>query len=548
VNPGLALLALRLARGRVRQVGRRMRTLRGAIGVGGTALFLLAFAALQVWRAMDPGLRGGTPSPAMLRTLVPALVTVLTLIAAVSERGLYFSPAEIGFLFPAPVGRRELLLYNLVTRLGVQVLSGLWVSVYTVFYAPLPAAGFAAVMLAFVFMYVAAQALVLGATAVESYLSPPVRRLLRTALIAGVLLIVASAAMSAAPGSTGQRFRVVLESPAVRAASVVARPFGELFAAASGGAALLWGLGSVGLIGIAAALVLSFDVAFTERSLAVSRRTQQRLSRMLSTRGDGEGAVAGPPPRFRVSAPRFPLPGRAGPLAWRQVTELLRTPRALVSPLVFGAVWLVAMFGGIHASDGDPEAMQTSVLTTALLMPVIFGNPLPFDFRRDLDRMAFLRSLPLRPSAVAVGQIFPAALCFAVFEVLVLLGASALTGAVPAGWIVAAVVLALPVAWCTAALENLLFLWMPYRVGPDGRAGAQFLGKALLLMVMKMLTLGVVGVAGFAAWWGVRLLAAPASLALAAAALAMSIPCVPLTWWVGRTFARFDLTRAVAGA
>ena len=50
---------------------------------------------------------------------------VLTVIAAVSERGLYFSPAEIGFLFPAPVGRRELLLYNLVTRLGVQVLSGI---------------------------------------------------------------------------------------------------------------------------------------------------------------------------------------------------------------------------------------------------------------------------------------------------------------------------------------------------------------------------------------------------------------------------------------
>ncbi|HSU14505.1 putative ABC exporter domain-containing protein [Longimicrobium sp.] len=546
MNPGLRLLALRLARGRIRLIGRRMRTVRGAIGIGGTVLFLLAFAALQVWRATTPGMRGGTPSPETLRTFVPALVTVLTIIAAVSERGLYFSPAETGFLFPAPVGRRELLLYNLVTRLGIQVLSGLWVSVYTVLYAPLPAAGFAAVMLAFVFMYVAAQALALGAMAAESYLSPLVRRLVRAAVIAGVLLIVASAAMSAAPGTAGQRFRVILESPVVRAVSIVARPFGELFAATTAGAAIGWGIASMGLIALAALLVLSFDVAYTERSLAVGQRVQRRLSRMLSTSGDGEGAAAGPPPRFRLRAPRVALPGRAGPLAWRQMTELLRTPRALVSPLIFGAVWLVAMFGGIHASEGDAEAMQTSVLTTALLMPVIFGNPLPFDFRRDLDRMAFLRSLPLRPVAVAVGQIFPAAVFFALFELLVMCGAAALTGAVPAGWMVVAAALVLPVAWCTAALENLLFLWMPYRVGPDGRAGAQFLGKALLLMLMKVVTLGIVGFAGFAAWYGMRILGAPLSLALIAAALAMSIPCIPLTWWVGRTFARFDLTRAAA--
>ena len=545
MNPGLRLLALRLARGRLRRIGRRMKTVRGALGVGATVLFLVGFAALQLWRAIDPEMRGGTPSPESLRTFVPAIVTVLTVIAAVSERGLYFTPPEIGFLFPAPVGRRELLLYNLVTRLGVQVLSGLWVSVYTVLYAPLPLAGFAAVMLAFVFMYVAAQALALGATAAEAYLSPIARRLARTALVAGIVVVVASAAMGAAPGATGQRFRAVLDSPVVRAASIAARPLGELFAAETAGAAVLWGLASAAIVGIAVALVLSFDVAYTERSLAVGRRVQQRLSRMLSTRGDGEGSD-GPPPRFRPRAPRLPLPGRAGPLAWRQLTELLRTPRAMLSPLVFGVVWLVAMFGGISASGGGSESIQSSVLATALLMPVIFGNPLPFDFRRDLDRIAYLRSLPLRPTAVAVGQLFPAAVCFALFEVLVLLGAAALTGAVPAGWIVAAAVLTLPIAWCTAALENLLFLWMPYRVGPDGRAGAQFLGKALLLMLMKMVALGVLAAAGFGTWWGLQLAGASAPVTIAAAALAMAVPCAPLTWLVGRTFARFDLTRAAA--
>jgi hypothetical protein len=543
VNPGLRLLAVRLARGRVRLIARRMRTVRGAVGIGGTVLFLLAFGGMQLWRAADPGMRAGLPSPETMRRLVPAMVTVLTLIAAVSERGLYFTPPETGFLFPAPVSRRELLLYNLVTRMGVQVLSGLWVSLFTIHYAPLPFAAFAAVMLGFVFMYVAAQALALGATAAEAYLSPVARRVVRVALVGVVLLVAASAALGAAPGTAGQRMRALLESPAVRALSLPARPLGELYAATTAGAALAWGLVSAALVAAAVGLVLSFDVAFTERSLAVGQRVQRRLSRMLSSAGGGEAESGRPTPRFRPRAAWVPLPGRAGALAWRQATELLRTPRALIGPLVFGGVWLVAMFGGMRAAEGDVEAGRTSVLTTALLMPVIFGNPVPFDFRRDLDRLAYLRSLPLRPIAVAVGQLFPAAIFFALFEMGVLLGASLLTGAVPAAWLGAAAVLVLPVAWGTAAVENLLFLVLPYRVGPDGRAGAQFLGKALLLMVLKVLTLGLLAGAGFAAWWGVRMLTTSQATAIVAAAGVMFIPCIPLTWLVGRTFARFDLTR-----
>jgi hypothetical protein len=543
VNPGLRLLALRLARGRVRLVTRRLRTVRGAVGIGGTVLFLLFFGGLQLWGAARTDMRAGLPAPETMRTLVPAMVTMLTLIAAVSERGLYFTPPETGFLFPAPIGRRELLLYNLLTRLGVQFLSGLWVSLFTVEYAPLPLAAFAAVMLGFTFMYVAAQALSLGAAAAEAWLSPVVRGVGRMAVVALVVLAAATAVASAAPGSAGQRVRALLESPPVRVISLPARPLGELFAAATPGAALAWFAASVALIAAMVGLVLSFDVAFTERSLAVGQRVQRRLSRVLSARGGDGDAAPRRAPRFRPRAAWLPLPGRAGPLAWRQATELLRTPRALIGPLVFGAVWLVAMFGGMRAAAGDTDAGRTSVLATALLMPVIFGNPVPFDFRRDLDRLAYLRSLPLRPTAVALGQIFPAATFFAAFEMLVLLGAAVLTGTVPAAWLAAAAVLVPPVAWGAAAVENLLFLVLPYRVGPDGRAGAQFLGKALLLMVLKVVTLGVLAVAGFAAWWGVQMLTGSMTAAIAAAALVMFIPCIPLTWLVGRTFARFDLTR-----
>jgi hypothetical protein len=546
VNPGLWLLARRLLRGRLRSIGRRLKTVRGALAIGGSALFVLAFATLQLWRATNARYRMPPPGVHTLRAMVPAIVLVFVLMSAVSERGLYFTAAETGFLFPAPVTRRELLAYNLVTRMGVQLLSGLWLSIFSISYAPLPGAGFAAVMLGFVFIYAAAQALTLGASALESYLSAPVRRLLRTVLIVGLVALVGSAVVSLVPGQAGTRFRAILQSPVVQVLSFPARPLGELYAARTAGAAVLWALASAALIAATLGLALGFDFAYLERSLVIGRRTQRRLSRLRSANAEPEGAPPSPA-RWRPRAPRIPLPGRAGPLARRQMTELLRTPRALLMPLLLAGVWLVAMFGSMHAAEDDAGTMRISVMAMALLMPIIFGNPVAFDFRRDLDRMAFLRSLPLHPFAVAAGQVFPAALCFALFEVLVLAGAQALTHAVPPSWMAAAAAVVVPVAWALAALENLLFLLMPYRVSADGRAGPQFMGKALLVMILKMVTLVVLALIGGAAWLGVRWLLDAPALGIALAAAVMTLPCVALTLLVARCFQRFDLSREVPG-
>ncbi|HET7462599.1 MAG TPA: putative ABC exporter domain-containing protein [Longimicrobium sp.] len=548
MNGGLLLLALRLARGRVRLITRRMRTVKGALGIGGAALFLAAVAGVQVWSVVTPGVRTPPPTPDTLRATVPAILVLLTLLSAFSERGLYFTPPETGFLFPAPVGRRELLVYNLVTRLGVQLLSALWVAIFTLRYAPRVVPGLFGIILGFVFIYVAAQALALGAAALEEHFSPLVRHVVRVAAIGALLAVAASAAANAPAGAPGGRFRAMLHAPAVRAVSVVARPIAELFAATSAADALLWGAASLGLIALAAALVLGFDVAYTERSLAVGARVQARLRRFRSGSAPDADAAPAPSRRLRLAAPRRLLPGRAGALAWRQLTELARTPRAIVAPLLMGGAWVLAMFGGSQAADGDPTTLQATVLSSGLILPVFFGNPLPFDFRRDLDRVAFLRSLPLSPWSVAAGQVFPSALTFAAFEMLVLLAVAALTRVVPAEWLGIAALLVFPIAWGAAAVENLMFLLMPYRVGNDGRAGAQFMGKALLLMVVKLVTLAVLGAAGGAAWFGVWLLAESPWPAFVAAALAMAVLCLPLTWLVGRAFVRFDFTHDASAA
>ncbi|HEU4454943.1 MAG TPA: putative ABC exporter domain-containing protein, partial [Longimicrobium sp.] len=129
MNPGLVFLLRRSPRGKLRQAWRRMKTVKGAIAFGFGAIFLLGFVVLQLWTLtldveMEPASLEG------LRTYLPPALLLFAVLGAMSGKALYFTPAEVDFLFPAPVGRRELLLYNLLSRVGVQLASGLWVALF----------------------------------------------------------------------------------------------------------------------------------------------------------------------------------------------------------------------------------------------------------------------------------------------------------------------------------------------------------------------------------------------------------------------------------
>ncbi|HEX2202734.1 MAG TPA: putative ABC exporter domain-containing protein, partial [Longimicrobium sp.] len=182
MNPGLPLLLRRSARGKVRYVLRRMRTPRGAFSYGLTGLFLGAAVAFQLWATLEDA--GLAKPPATLRLAVPPLVMVGVVVTALSARRLYFTPAEVDLLFPAPVGRRELLLFNLGSRLGVQLLSGAWMALFVARFAPVPLHGAAATVLAFAFGFVTAQAAGLAAAAAEAALPRGARRAAWTAALA----------------------------------------------------------------------------------------------------------------------------------------------------------------------------------------------------------------------------------------------------------------------------------------------------------------------------------------------------------------------------
>jgi ABC-2 type transport system permease protein len=540
VSPGLVFLLRRTARGKARQALRRAKTPKGALAFGFGAIFLVGITGVQLWSlTLDLGMEA---DPAELRTFLPPALLVLCVLGALSGKALYFTPAEVDFLFPAPVGRRELLVYNLLSRVGVQVLSGLWVSLFVVRHAPVALNGVLATVLSMVFLYVGAQAVAVAGSAGDAWVPVRARRPVRVALLgAGIALLLA--ALARGTGVTpGARMRAVLETPVMQAIALPARPFAELFGAPGIGEGSAWAAACLGVIAAVVGLVLAWDVAYTERSLAVSARQHARMARMRSGGGVHAG---GAPTRLRLTVPRLRWMGAAGALAWRQLTELARTPKAMLVPLIGAAAWVGALLFAFRDADpSEASAMASMIVSVCLLLPVLFSGHVAFDFRRDLDRMDLLRSLPVSPGVVAAGQVLPVALVFALMQYLVA-GVSAAAGALPGAWLAALAMVIPPYAWATVAVENGVFLVMPYRVTPGDDQRMQFLGKVMLAMFLKFVIVGILAGVAVLAAWGVLAMTGSRAAAIGVGCVAMAAGCVPLTWLVGRAFAGFDLGRDV---
>lgn len=131
---------------------------------------------------------------------------------------------------------------------------------------------------------------------------------------------------------------------------------------------------------------------------------------------------------------------------------------------------------------------------------VFLTSLVPFDFRGDIDRLGTLKTLPIAPWRLALGQLLTPTLLLTLIQWLIL--SVALVISPPPTLHALAVAAYVPVfSFLVIALENLLFLFFPVRVMAATPGDFQALGRNVLLTMGKMLGLAVVG--GSAAMAGV---------------------------------------------
>ena len=182
-------------------------------------------------------------------------------------------------------------------------------------------------------------------------------------------------------------------------------------------------------------------------------------------------------------ARRVTVPNRfygVGPIAWRQFVGAWHYRSSIFfSFLVPVILCCIPMFAG-QKPDGLPFFLVASVaFYSYLLLPAA----LMLDFRRDVDRLAVLKALPVKPLNIVLGQLMaPVVLC-SVFQGIVF-AIGAMTGQATPMWFVCCWLSFIPINLLIMAFENLIFMLHPYRKNKEGldvflRTILTFTGKGL---------------------------------------------------------------------
>ena len=514
-----------------RRVGRQARTPKGAVLVTVGVVMLAAWLGWTgFWNA-----RMAPASPMAIRTVGPLtilLMCVLNVCSSAGERAVTFTPAEVDFLFPGPFTRRQLLAYKLVKTALKTVASAVLIGVAMGRYGGTFAGRFVGGWLTIQFVTLVAMVAALAQANVGERAFSAGRRWVLVAL--GVALAVAvgptayahrsanPAALAAA--ANGSRVgRVVLMPFGVFAQAVTARHLAE---------GLKWDAIAVAIVGALVAAVVSLDANYLETAAAVSGKRYARLARVRTGGLAGMSSAAS----ARVRLPMVPWLGGAGPIAWRQLTGVLRTGRGLL--LMLGLITVVVA-GAVSRAEESAASIAT-VIGVSVWTNLFLTSMLKFDFRGDLDHIDGLRSLPVRPWAVAAAELVAPTVVLTVVQGM-LVAAVAIFGRLPVAWLVGAAAFVVPVNALLVGSENLIFLLFPYRpasavAGDMGMVGRQTVVFFCRLLVLAFVTVvaGAVGAVGY-------VLARQSVVAGGAAAwLTMAAAVAGVVVLIGWAFSRFD--------
>jgi hypothetical protein len=298
-----------------------------------------------------------------------------------------------------------------------------------------------------------------------------------------------------------------------------------------------WGAAGLAINGAFALIILRLDADFLEASVFASQRLYERLQRV---RGGTPWHTASAPGRTRrIGRPRWWW--GTGPIAWRQLVTAARSARGLMIMLLLIAVAVSLPL--LFQSDIPDVTVWPAIIGMGVSSLFYFPQMVRFDFRGDVDRMETLKTLPVPPAAIVLGELLVPVLMTTFLQLIVI---GTLAAVQPRLFTILSVTTAflVPANILVFGLENLIFLLYPYRLATAGGLDLQVFGRQMVLMFGKFVVL--VLTAGLAAGIGgvVYLLSGRALPAFVAgtwlSVLVMAAGMVPL---VTLAYRRFDPSR-----
>ena len=530
-------------RGSIRSMVGKLKSVRGAALAVFTLLVLGMMFGPNLVMALKLGAGGMGRSADPFREVIPVAMlvyTVLTIVTSLGERAIYFSPSDVDFLFPAPFSRRQILLYKILGNVTAAIFIAFLMPMSLIMYVrswPAAVVGFFLAWLMINSLTMCAQ---LVAQSVTERAYTRARKLLLGGLIAAAAVAMGQAASRGLDGpwqETLSRARhsavaeILLAPFAVFAKIIVAE---RLIPDALGWVAL----GAILVVGIYA-LAIRLDANYLETAVRVSRQMQERRRRAMS---DG---IFAPQSKRAVQSSRLPQPpwlGGVGPLVWRQVVQSLRGGRGAMVLAVIAVVAIGAFLAfGARQSHDLPTILPPIIIGIAAYVTFLFSSQAPFGFRADYERMDLLKSLPIKPVAMACGQTLVVAMILTLLQCLVF-AATAIFVPAAAGELLVAGLLALPFNWILFGTENLLFLLYPSPLVATGSEGFLKMGRVMLFMLAKLLVLGACSAVAAIPAAIVYLVTESMPAACLVAWLALLFPALGILLLVAWVFQRYDVS------
>lgn len=530
-------------RGSVRSMAGRLKSVRGAVLAVFTLLLLgmmLGPNLVMASRFSPGGMMGGADA---LRDVVPPIMllyVVLSIVTSLGERAICFSPSAVDFLFPAPFSRRELLVYKILGSVTGAIFMALILATSLIRHIRSWPAALVGFFLAWLMVHSLILCAQLVAQGVTERAFTRARRWLLVGLIAAGAAAVGQAAARGLDGPWDQTLREARHSPV---AEVVLAPFAafariitaeRLVPDALGWAAL----GAILVVGVYA-LAIRLDANYLETAVRVSRQMQERRRRAMIG-----GAFASQSTRALQSS-RLPQPpwwGGVGPLLWRQAIQSSRGGRRamLMAAIIMVAVGGPFLFGASRQHE-LLSILPHLVIGVAAYATFLFSAQAPFGFRGDYGCMELLRSLPIRPVAMAVGQMAVATLLLTLLQGLVFAATSVFVPAAAAELLLAGL-FALPFNWILLGAESFLFLLYPSPLVATGSEGLLKMGRVMLSMLAKLLVLGVSSAVAAIPAVVVYLVTESILAACLAAWLALLLPALGILLLIAWAFERYDFS------
>lgn len=434
-----------------------------------------------------------------LAAVVVLFMMILAWALPKQSAALAFSEAEIQFLFPAPITRRQLLVYKIL-RAQPQVFISAAVMTLLMFRG----SKFIGVWACFIALSVYFTFVALGRARLKLLGAGFLARLpVIAALAAGVSYLLWRTVDLA--GFRGMRAKLrpghvpdlppLFDDPVADAILFVPRFFGQAVLPAS----IPQLLASCAIL-LAIALLLfelaaRMNIAVEEASVHASEKCAARRARLSEQRTGRQMTFRRIPPPFRIPAGARPEVA----IYWKNVTAGLR----ISSPyLLIMAVFALYCLGqSFYGPELELPVMGFLVLFVAAIFPLLGSSAFAQDMRLDLPRIELLKSYPISGERLVAAEI-AGPLTFVAAVELMLLSVAAIIFHTAEGpvkpnflaspeFVVIALMLATPVCAAQLLIRNAVPILLPGWAtrAPDEQRGFNVMGQRLLMMAGNLLVL-----------------------------------------------------------